>query len=162
MRPQSQSHVQQYPLYQAIVQVMFLGVMALVVTMLSLHHFSNYRNTLVVPKLHHHSAPQIRTTLTLTPRLSRTDIDKFLQQPVINPTPNISSQSTPHKCGDSVDLVFVVPTAPTNLNRRKRVRESDLYRFARRSGDNVTLFFFLGEVCYVISFWCSLFVSSTS
>lgn len=88
--------------------------------------------------------PPLPKEWTLPPYVS-----EFLSQPVINPHPYGYFHNQVTKCGTKrTKLLFVIPSAPANFDRRQRVRDSILRAFVSEHSANVSLLFFLGFPSY--------------
>ncbi|XP_005113008.1 lactosylceramide 1,3-N-acetyl-beta-D-glucosaminyltransferase-like [Aplysia californica] len=85
--------------------------------------------------------PDISEVTTLHPSLR-----EFLARPVINPHP-FTYLLTPERTCEAghVTFLFSVPSAPSNFQRRRKVRRSSLATFAKNPGNNASLLFFLGS-----------------
>ena len=79
-------------------------------------------------------------------KLTHKSRDSDVHKPIINefwPRPlhhDLDLCDTRH-----VDVLFVVPSAPGNTNRRSRVRQSEIYTFAQDPSNKAALLFFLGS-----------------
>ena len=70
----------------------------------------------------------------------------FLEKPVINPHPYKYIHNQERRCfGKNIEILFVVPSAPGNIRRRQRVRNSMLYAYASNPNNNASLLFFIGQ-----------------
>ena len=88
--------------------------------------------------------PKVLDGWTLEPEVS-----EFLSKPIINPHPYGYLHNEETKCGiNKTKLLFVIPSAPDNFDRRDWVRNSKLGSFVKQHSSNVTLLFFLGFPSY--------------
>ena len=84
--------------------------------------------------------PNITDVVTMNSHL-----EKFLKLPVINKHdfPYILNEEA--RCQENnVEILFIVPSAPQNILRRKSVRTSSLYRFVKNPKNKAALMFFIG------------------
>ncbi|XP_012941179.1 N-acetyllactosaminide beta-1,3-N-acetylglucosaminyltransferase 4 [Aplysia californica] len=72
-------------------------------------------------------------------------VSEFLSQPVINPHPYGYIHNQAERCQEQQpQILFVVPSATHNFERRKQVRNSRLMEFVKNESNSATLLFFLG------------------
>ena len=84
--------------------------------------------------------PEISSVVNLT-----SDLHSLLQQPVINPHPYTYLLTPPSPCHlRDVTVLFVVPSAPGNEFKRRKVRMSRLYSYAKNPAHRAALLFFTG------------------
>ncbi|XP_005103715.2 beta-1,3-galactosyltransferase 1-like [Aplysia californica] len=93
----------------------------------------------------HSSFPRMPPPLPLLRNLS-SKVEAFLEEPVINPHPYGYLHNPEMMCGEKhVDILFVIPSAPENVWKRRKVRKSGLGLYSRlKSFKSVSVVFFLG------------------